>query len=130
MLQPSIVAASSISSGIPFIKPLKTEKLENMLNDIFGDVLVFSELKKPFVAVCTDLRTGKEIDFDYGNVAKVVSASCAVPGVFSPVVYEKMHSLSLAYTNIYFCNWGIAADCSFWKPRNHHCFREFSNNCP
>lgn len=80
-----------MSGGIPFIKPLKTEKLEKVLNEIFGDILVFSELKKPFCAVCTDLKTGKEIDFDYGNVAKVVSASCAVPGVFTPVVYEKMH---------------------------------------
>ena len=80
-----------MGSSIPFIKPIKTEKLENMLNDIFGDITVFSELKKPLTVVCTNLKTGKEIDFDYGNVAKVVSASCAVPGVFTPVVYEDMH---------------------------------------
>lgn len=79
------------SGGIPFVKPLKTEKLEKLLNDIFGDVTVFSELKKPLTVVCTDLKTGKEIDFDYGDVAKIVSASCAVPGVFTPVVYEDMH---------------------------------------
>ena len=77
--------------GIPFVRPLKTEKLENLLNEIFGDLTVFSELKKPLTVVCTDLKTGKEIDFNYGNVAKVVSASCAVPGVFTPVVYEDMH---------------------------------------
>ena len=38
-----------------------------------------------------NLKTGKEVDFDYGNVAKVVSGSCAVPGIFSPVPYEGMH---------------------------------------
>ena len=38
-----------------------------------------------------DLKTGKEVAFDYGNVAKVVSASCSVPGIFTPVVYEDMH---------------------------------------
>ena len=77
--------------SIPFIKPAKTERLENLLNNIFGDITVFSELKRPLTVVCTDLKTGKEADFDYGNVSKVVSASCAVPGIFTPVVYENMH---------------------------------------
>lgn len=77
--------------SIPFIKPAKTERLENLLNNIFGDITVFSEMKRPLSVVCTDLKTGKEIDFDYGNVSKVVSGSCAVPGIFTPVVYENMH---------------------------------------
>ena len=81
-----------ISKGsIPFIKPAKSERLEETLNRIYGDIMVFSELKIPFSVVCTDLKTGKEVDFDYGNVAKVVSGSCAVPGVFTPVVHENMH---------------------------------------
>lgn len=76
---------------IPFIKPTKTERLEEQLNKAFGDLTVFSEMKIPLSVVCTDLKTGKEVDFDYGNVAKVVSGSCAVPGVFTPVIYEDMH---------------------------------------
>ena len=76
---------------IPFIKPANTEKLEEQLNKAFGDITVFSEMKIPLQVVCTDLKTGKEIDFDHGNVAKVVSASCAVPGIFTPVVYDDMH---------------------------------------
>jgi NTE family protein len=78
-------------SFIPFLKPAKSEGLEELINQAFGDLTVFSEMKIPFCAVCTDLKTGKEVDFDYGNVAKVVSGSCAVPGIFSPVVYENMH---------------------------------------
>ena len=77
--------------SIPFVKPAKSERLETILNGVFGDITVFSEMKIPLTVVCTDLKTGKEIDFDYGNVAKVVSASCSVPGVFTPVVYEDMH---------------------------------------
>ena len=77
--------------SIPFLKPAKSERLEELLNKIYGDVMVFSEMKVPLSVVCTDLKTGKEVDFDYGNVAKVVSGSCAVPGVFTPVVYEGMH---------------------------------------
>ena len=80
-----------VGGVIPFVKPAKTEKLESLLNEIFGDITVFSEMKKPLTVVCTDIKTGKEIDFNYGNVAKVVSASCAVPGFFTPVVYEGMH---------------------------------------
>ena len=76
---------------IPFIKPAKSSKIEDMLNEVFGNMTIFSELKIPFKAVCTDLKTGKEVDFDYGNVAKVVSGSCAVPGIFTPVVYDNMH---------------------------------------
>ena len=76
---------------IPFFKPVRTEKLEEIVNNAFGDITVFSEMQIPLSVVCTDLKTGKEVDFDYGNVAKVVSGSCAVPGVFAPVVYEDMH---------------------------------------
>lgn len=82
----------NITGGmIPFLKPAKTENLEELVNKALGDITVFSEMKIPFCAVCTDLKTGKEVDFDYGNVAKVVSGSCAVPGIFTPVVYEGMH---------------------------------------
>ena len=80
-----------IKGMIPFLKPAKSERLEEFLNKIYGDVMVFSEMKTPLSIVCTDLKTGKEVDFDYGNVAKVVSGSCAVPGVFTPVVYEGKH---------------------------------------
>ncbi len=76
---------------IPFFKPAKSDRLEDLINKTFGDITVFSEMKIPFCAVCTDIKTGKEIDFDYGNVAKVVAGSCAVPGIFTPVVYEDMH---------------------------------------
>ena len=76
---------------IQFLKHAKTERLEDLLNATFGDLTVFSEMKIPLSVVCTDLKTGKEVDFDYGNVSKVISGSCAVPGIFSPVVYENMH---------------------------------------
>lgn len=80
-----------MGGSIPFIKPAKSERLEETLNKVYGDIMVFSEMKIPLSVVCTDLKTGKEADFDYGNVAKVVSGSCAVPGVFTPVVHEGMH---------------------------------------
>ena len=80
-----------LKGSIPFLKPAKSDRFEEVLNKIYGDVMVFSETKIPLQIVCTDIKTGREIDFDYGNIAKVVAASCAVPGVFTPVVYEDMH---------------------------------------
>lgn len=77
--------------SIPFLKPAKSERLEELLNKIYGDIMVFSEMKIPLSIVCTDLKTGKEVDFDYGNVARAVAGSCAVPGIFTPVVHEGMH---------------------------------------
>lgn len=46
------------------------------------------ELKKPFAAVATDLKTGKEIVFRKGNSAAAVCASVSIPGVFVPYVWE------------------------------------------
>lgn len=80
-----------ITRMIPFIKPSKSSNIEEVIDILFGGKTEFSDLKIPLKVVCTDLKTGKEIDFDYGDVAKVVSGSCAVPGLFTPVVYEDMH---------------------------------------
>lgn len=73
------------------LKPSNSENIENILNNIWGKELVFSELKIPFKAVCTNMITGEEVDIDYGSVAKAVSGSCAVPGVFKPVEFDNMH---------------------------------------
>ena len=73
------------------LKPSTAENIENILNKIWGKELVFSELKKPFTAVCTNMKTGEEARLNWGSVAKAVSGSCAVPGIFKPVVFEDMH---------------------------------------
>ncbi len=90
-LAKGVIMKDVFKGAIPFVKPVKASRIEKAMNEVFGDLTVFSEMKIPLTVVCTDLKTGKEVDFDYGNVAKVVSASCAVPGVFTPVVYEDMH---------------------------------------
>jgi NTE family protein len=46
------------------------------------------ELMIPFAAVATDLNWGGRIVIDKGSVAKAVHASCAIPGVFEPVMHE------------------------------------------
>ena len=44
----------------------------------------FSELKIPFAAVATDIRTGEEVVIKEGSVARAVAASSAFPGFFAP----------------------------------------------
>ena len=45
----------------------------------------FDELSVPFAAVAVDIQNGNEVILNSGNVAKAVSASCAVPALFKPV---------------------------------------------
>lgn len=44
------------------------------------------KLRRSFAVVATDLASGEEIVFRVGNTGVAVSASCAVPGIFQPVV--------------------------------------------
>lgn len=72
-------------------RPSNSENIEVMLKNIFGKDLVFSELKIPLTIVAVDIKTGTETKITSGSVARASSGSCAVPGIFSPVVYEHMH---------------------------------------
>ncbi len=57
------------------------------------------ELKKPFVAIATDLYTGKEKVFERGSVAKALCASSAIPPVFKPVEIDGVKYIDGAFTN-------------------------------
>ncbi|MFP4363220.1 MAG: patatin-like phospholipase family protein [Spirochaetia bacterium] len=50
----------------------------------------FEDLDIPFVCNATDLRTGKEVVLDSGNVAESVRASLCFPGLFHPVEKDGM----------------------------------------
>lgn len=74
-----------------FFRPSKASSIADILKNVFGHDAQFYELRKPFVAVAVDLVCGNEKDLCEGSVASCVAGSCAVPGVFAPVVYEGMH---------------------------------------
>jgi NTE family protein len=48
----------------------------------------FEELRRPFVAVATDLVTGQEVVLDRGPLAPAIHASSAIPGIYRPVLLE------------------------------------------
>lgn len=45
----------------------------------------FDDLNIPFRCVATDLRSGKPVVLDQGNLATAIRASMAIPGAFTPV---------------------------------------------
>lgn len=87
----SNLKVKDIRNSNNLLKPSTAENIENILTSIWGKDLVFSELKIPFTAVCTNMKTGEEIDINFGSVARAVAGSCAVPGIFKPVQYNDMH---------------------------------------
>lgn len=73
-----------IDLTIPDSGFVKGEKLEGYLNYLLRNTPI-EKLRIPFYAVATDILTGKEVVFGSGNTGTAVRASCAIPGVFTPV---------------------------------------------
>lgn len=64
---------------------LSNASMGNFIKQNFP-VLTFEELKIPYAAIACDLNTGEEIVLkDTGDIAFAIRASCAVPGVFTPL---------------------------------------------
>jgi len=72
------------------LPPIDTSRLENILKKYLGDI-TFQDLKTPFIAVAVDLKEGAQVLLQNGVVAKAVSASCAIPFFFRPVIIDNMH---------------------------------------
>ncbi len=47
--------------------------------------IAIEEMRIPFSATATDLRTGREFLFTAGNLRQAIAASCALPGILPPV---------------------------------------------
>lgn len=63
------------------------ERLMQAFRERVEEALI-ETLPKPFGAVATDLRTGREVWFQTGSLLEAVRASIALPGLFSPVRYQ------------------------------------------
>lgn len=61
--------------------------------------LNIEQLKKPFMAVATNQKTGEEKDFKSGSVAKVLCASSAYPPFFKSVEIDGTEYIDGAFTN-------------------------------
>ncbi|OGB90547.1 hypothetical protein A2625_03260 [candidate division WOR-1 bacterium RIFCSPHIGHO2_01_FULL_53_15] len=61
--------------------------IEDFVVKYIGDI-EFKDLKIPFAAAATDIRTGERVVINSGKVAKAVASSATFPGVFAPGVLE------------------------------------------
>jgi len=66
---------------------LDGSRLEESLVELIGD-RTFDELAIPFAAAAADLASEQLVILSEGRVAPAVRASCALPGVFTPVERE------------------------------------------
>lgn len=67
---------------------LSNAKMAKLIKKKFP-VHTIEEMKIPFAAVACDLDTGKEYVFkDRGDLSTAVRASCAIPGVYTPIRHE------------------------------------------
>lgn len=69
--------------------PSKMDNLAESIQKVLP-VRQIDKLKIPYFAVAVDLKTGKEIHFNSGNLISIITGSCAIPGVYYPVKYKDM----------------------------------------
>lgn len=66
----------------------KGQNVYNLLSKLtshVSDISDFSQLPIPFFCVATNVETGKEVILDHGYLPRAVTASGALPSLFSPV---------------------------------------------
>lgn len=69
--------------------PSSTEGLEELISNNIKEKNI-EDLPQKLYIISVDAKTGQEVIFDSGNLSKAVAGSCAVPGVFYPVMYSNM----------------------------------------
>ncbi len=81
-----------------FMMKMDTAGLFNVIDRTIGSLNI-EELKKPFLATATSMRTGEEKVFSSGSVAKALCASSSYPPFFKPVEIDGEEYIDGAFTN-------------------------------
>ncbi len=81
-----------------FMIKMDTSGLKEVIDKTIGSLNI-EELKKPFMAVATELESGDEHVFDKGSVAQALCASSSYPPFFKPVVIDGKRYIDGAFTN-------------------------------
>lgn len=67
---------------------IKGERIEKYLEEIIGTDN-FYDLKIPFAAVATNLKTAQPVIFTGGSLIKAIRSSISIPVTFKPVEYDE-----------------------------------------
>ncbi len=84
---------------LPKMGLISGKGIEEFVSEHTG-VRNFKELKIPLAIVTTDLISEREVIFKEGPLARIVQASCSIPGVYTPVKYEGMLLVDGGVVNI------------------------------
>jgi NTE family protein len=73
--------------GVTATKPafISEKEYEEFIYPLIPDRNI-EQTKIPFACVATDIRNGKRVIYRNGPLRRAISASCALPGIFPPVV--------------------------------------------
>ncbi len=74
------------------------KKVVKLIEKIIGKK-TFSDTQIPFVAVATDLVSGKEVDLESGSMIDAMRASIAIPGIITPFKKKGRHLIDGGVTN-------------------------------
>lgn len=118
------------------ILPSKMDNLQELIRK-YMPVSRIEELPIPFYAVAVDLKTGNEIHFNKGDLSKVITGSCAIPGIFAPVKYKNYTLVDGGVTNnvpadvlrLNGCDFVVTIDCNITRGRgttSENLFRQFN----
>ncbi|NJW52887.1 patatin-like phospholipase family protein [Salinimicrobium oceani] len=78
----------NVSFPSAFSRGQNVYNLMSKLTLHLNDKQDFSDLPIPFFAVATDVETGEEVILDGGHLPQAISASAAIPSLFSPVMID------------------------------------------
>lgn len=98
------LSSKDIKNNKFFIMPSDTKTFHETIVRLFRSDKTFGELKKKFIAVSVNLKTGNEVNITSGSVARAITASSAVPGVFKPVVWGDKHLVDGGLVNSIPCD--------------------------
>ncbi|MGD0236733.1 MAG: patatin-like phospholipase family protein, partial [Syntrophorhabdales bacterium] len=68
--------------------PVQGAKLESFVEQNVKAKRI-EDTRIPFFPIATDLNTGETVTLEKGSMAKAIHASCAIPGIFVPVTFDK-----------------------------------------
>lgn len=102
-----------------FFMPSKTDGLETLITETFGDINI-EDLKKPYSAVAVNIKDCKTLCISHGNLAKAVAGSCCVPGIFQPVEFSDkllcdgglQNTIPANIPRYFDCDYVVAVDCN------------------
>lgn len=90
----SLIERSSSGGGIYHL-----EKVEDMLR-VYTKNQKFEDVQPRLGFIATDINAGEEVVLQVGDIAKAVTASCTLPGIFEPMAWGNRKLIDGGVINI------------------------------